>query len=179
MLGTWGIYSRRGSFALPLLGTQWPVWYLLALGGFVAVIAVLAVYDVRNHRIPNVVTYPAIAAGLLLAVVNPVGPWYDFVLGGLIGGGILLAITLASGGAMGMGDVKLGVVVGLVSGWPGVLVALFAAFASGAIVGVLLLAARRIGRRQPVPFAPALLAGTLVALFVGPQLVGLVVGRGF
>jgi prepilin signal peptidase PulO-like enzyme (type II secretory pathway) len=78
-----------------------------------------------------------------------------------------------------MGDVKLGVVVGLVSGWPGVLVALFAAFALGAIVGVLLLAARRIGRRQPVPFAPALLAGTLVALLAGPQLVGLVVGRGF
>jgi leader peptidase (prepilin peptidase)/N-methyltransferase len=157
---------------MPETSASWP--YVVGLAIFVGLIAAVAVYDVRSHRIPNVVTYPAIVAATVFAFFNPIGPWYEYVISGVLSGAILALIALASRGGMGMGDAKLGVVVGLITGWPAVLVALFIAFASGAVVGVGLMAARRIGRGQAIPFAPALLVGTITALFVGRQVVSFV-----
>ena len=65
---------------------------------------------------------------------------------------------------MGGGDAKLAALIGLVAGWPGVLVAVFAAFAVGAAAGLLLIAIGRLSRRQPLPFAPALAFGAATAI---------------
>ena len=54
------------------------------------------------------------------------------------------------------------------------LVALFVAFALGAVAGVLLIAIGRLGRRDPLPFAPALAVGAATAALAGRQLAGLI-----
>jgi leader peptidase (prepilin peptidase)/N-methyltransferase len=52
-----------------------------------------------------------------------------------------------------------------------VIAALFIAFAGGAVVGLALVASGRIGRREPMPFGPALAGGAIVGMVAGPQLV--------
>ena len=74
---------------------------------------------------------------------------------------------------MGGGDAKLAALIGLVAGWPAVLVAVFVAFALGAVAGLLLMAVGRLGRRDPLPFAPALAVGAATAALAGRQLAGL------
>jgi leader peptidase (prepilin peptidase)/N-methyltransferase len=150
----------------------WPAWYLAILGLYGLLLVGLAAYDARHQRIPNVALYPALAAGLAVAIVQPVGPWWSFVGAGLLAGLSLGLLALITGG-IGLGDAKLAALIGLVVGWPAVLVALFAAFAIGAVSGLILMAVGRIGRRQPVPFGPALAAGAVVGFLGGPGVVHL------
>ncbi len=130
--------------------------------------------DVDHHRLPDVIVLPLAAvtfAGLLLtSLITPID-WS----GVLIGAGIWLVVIgglwLASGGrGMGFGDVKLAPTLGAVAGLSGAgaaAVGLLAAFLLGGLVGVALLASRRVGRRGHVPFGPFLLLGALIGLTAG------------
>lgn len=149
---------------------SWPAWYLAVMIGFAALLGGIAAYDARRRRIPNAVVYPAILAAALLALVSPSGPWWSFLGAGLLAALALGSLAAVSRGGMGFGDVKLGALIGLLVGWPGVLVALFVAVASGAVAGLTLVALGRLGRRDPLPFAPALAVGALVGLLAGERL---------
>jgi prepilin signal peptidase PulO-like enzyme (type II secretory pathway) len=147
-----------------------PAWYVAVVLVYVAFLLVVAGYDLRRRRVPNAAVYPALAAALVIAPFHPLGPWWGFVVGGVFAATVLAAIAFASRGAMGLGDVKLATVIGLMAGWPGVVIALLIAFGGGAIAGVALLASGRIGRQEPIPFAPALAFGACVTLLAGPQI---------
>ena len=152
---------------------SWPAWYLAVVVAYAAFLGAIAVYDARTHRIPNRAVYPALVAAVALAFVHPRGPWWSFLLAGLFAGSLFVLLGIATRGGIGFGDAKLAALIGLMSGWPVVLVALFLAFSSGAVVGVALIASGRIARRDPVPFGPALATGAVAAVVAGPQLVGL------
>jgi len=156
---------------VPNTPSSWPTWYVAILLAYAVFLVAIAIYDARWQRIPNRAVYPAVAVAVVLAFFQPTGPWWSFVLAGLFGGLLLFAIAIASRGGLGLGDAKLAVLIGLMSGWPSIIAALFLGFAGGAVVGVGLLASGRIGRRDPMPFGPALAAGAIAAIFVGPQLV--------
>jgi prepilin signal peptidase PulO-like enzyme (type II secretory pathway) len=148
-------------------------WTVPLVVGYAAFLTGIAVYDVRRHRIPNVAVYPAIVIAIVVAFVRPDGPWWSFLLSGLGAAAFFIALGTVSRGSMGMGDAKLAALIGLAAGWPGVLVALFVAFALGALAGVLLMAVGRLGRRDPLPFAPALAIGAATAAVAGRPLAGL------
>jgi leader peptidase (prepilin peptidase)/N-methyltransferase len=81
---------------------------------------------------------------------------------------------------LGLGDVKLAAVVGLVTGWLGwgiAVVAAFLGFLLGGLAGVALVLAGRAGRRTAIPFGPFMLAGALVAVAQGGTLVDAYLGR--
>ena len=156
---------------MPNTPSSWPTWYVAILLAYAVFLVAIAIYDARWQRIPNRAVYPAVGAAIVLAFFQPTGPWWSFVLAGLFGGLLLFAVAIVSRGGLGLGDAKLAVLIGLMSGWPSILAALFLGFAGGAVVGVGLLASGRIGRRDPMPFGPALAAGAIAAIFVGPQLV--------
>lgn len=148
-------------------------WTVPLVVGYAAFLIGIAIYDVRRHRIPNVAVYPAVLVAVGVAFVRPDGPWWSFLLSGLGAAAFFIALGTVSHGAMGMGDAKLAALIGLVAGWPAVLVALFVAFALGAVTGVLLMAVGRLGRRDPLPFAPALAIGAATAALAGRPLAGL------
>ena len=154
--------------------SSWPGWTVPLVVGYAAFLIGISVYDVRRHRIPNVAVYPAVLVALGVAFVRPDGSWWTFLLSGLGAAAFFIVLGSVSGGSMGMGDAKLAALIGLVAGWPGVVVALFVAFALGAITGVLLMAVGRLGRRDPLPFAPALAVGAATAAVAGRQLAGLI-----
>lgn len=149
---------------------SWPAWYVAAVAALLALVVALAVHDARTQRIPNLVVYPALGAGLLLALASPVRPWWSGLAAGLFAGGLLVLLDVISHGGMGMGDAKLAALIGLLVGWPAILVALLVAFTFGAAVALVLLAAGRVGRRDAIPFGPALAVGALVGLTAGPAL---------
>ena len=152
----------------------WPGWTVPLVVGYAAFLIGISVYDMRRHRIPNVAVYPAILVALVVAFVRPDGAWWTFVLSGLGAAVFFIVLGAVSAGGMGMGDAKLAALIGLVAGWPAVVVAIFVAFALGAVAGVLLMAVGRLGRRDPLPFAPALAVGAATAAVAGRQLAGLI-----
>jgi leader peptidase (prepilin peptidase)/N-methyltransferase len=142
----------------------------------------LAAIDLRVQLVPVRVLYPvlvAVAAGLVAAslVESRVSAIGHAAAVGLACFGVFLVVHLVVPEGMGFGDVRLAGLVGAVTGWLGpgwhgaadAFVALLAAFASGALVGVGLVALRGYGRKSRVPFAPFLSLGGVVGVVFGPQ----------
>jgi leader peptidase (prepilin peptidase) / N-methyltransferase len=160
--------------ALLLTGLR-PATVALAWAGAAGI--VLGAVDLAVHRLPDRVTFPAAAAvaAALLADAAVLGTWPDLLragaAGAAAGGGALLAALLAPAG-LGLGDVKLLGLLGLVLGWVG-WGALLAGVLLGLVVGaagaLALVATRRAGWRTAVPFGPPLIAGAVLALaLAGP-----------
>ena len=131
------------------------------------VYALLAIFvsDLRYMTIPDKVVYPAIFLSLLYSlffIQDSV-----FLISGLRTAGFFYFLVLVTKGrGMGLGDVKLAGLMGLILGWPKIAVALFLAFLTGAVVGVILilLGKKRFG--EHIPFGPFLAGSTLITLFL-------------
>ena len=81
-----------------------------------------------------------------------------------------LQFIVSRGHWIGGGDLRLGFLLGLVVGWPGVLLTLVIAYVTGAIIGLLLIANKHKKLSSAVPFAPFLIFGALITLFWGTQI---------
>jgi len=112
-------------------------------------------------------------AGLFLLerILWPLSPWWDSLLGAILGFTLLLLISLVSKGGMGGGDIKLFALLGLVLGVKGMLLSFFLAVLFGAVLGILAILLRLVKRRQPIPFGPFIAAGTLVSYFWGSEII--------
>lgn len=152
-----------------------PVAVLPAFLWFAAVVAVLVVVDLDHKRIPNRILYPGTVVAVVLLAV---GAWVDgepgAVLRGLGGGamyfGFLLLVALLARGGFGMGDVKFGFLLGTFAAyrsWESLAVAAVMAFMVGGLVSIVLLVLRRAGRRDTIPFGPALAIGVAIAIAAG------------
>ncbi len=135
---------------------------------------VIFVYDLKHFIIPDKVIFSAIIIALIYNLFQLFTTHYPLstVLNNLyaaFGAAIFfLAIVLVSRGKwMGLGDVKLAFFMGLLLGFPNILVALFLAFLIGAIIGVGLILAKRKHLKSELPFGPFLVTGTFIALFWG------------
>lgn len=143
-----------------------PAWLWLA--GWAVL---LTVVDLQHKLLPNRALLPATAGAVALltgaAVVT--GDWAALLRGvacGLVLGVVLYLMVLITPNGLGLGDVKLGPLLGLYLGWLGVasvVVGVFLGFVAQAVLAVVLLAARRVSGDTQLPFGPALLAGALVA----------------
>ena len=135
--------------------------------GYLTVLLVCAAVDIRTFRVPNVVTYPAIAGALTVAVVSRDASVALALGGGAVTGGLLLAPALLTRGAgLGMGDVKLATFAGLALGIQHVVPMLLLMGLSGGAVAAFLLATGLRGRRDPIPYAPFVSGATIVVLLV-------------
>lgn len=142
---------------------------------FVSVGLALAVIDLDTKRLPNPLTLPsyAVLGVLLLLPAVDGGLWSDYLrawLGALALFAFYFLLVVVYPAGMGLGDVKLAGVLGLVLGWlswAAVLVGGFLGFLLGAVVGGLLMLSRRAGRKSKIPFGPFMLAGALLAVVFG------------
>jgi leader peptidase (prepilin peptidase) / N-methyltransferase len=167
-----------GAVAAPLVlqryGASWQV--LLIYGGYVAALVVLFATDLDQRLLPDVITLPliAFAAIVLVAGLSIFIRTNDDVLWA-VGSAIvvpagLYALSIPFGrGAIGQGDLKLLVSVGLLLGSANLVYALIGgALLAGVVVGVLLFV-RRISLKAYVPYGPFLIAGILWAMLGLPQ----------
>jgi leader peptidase (prepilin peptidase) / N-methyltransferase len=150
-------------------GASASVWLDLI---FVAALVAITRIDLEHRVIPDRITAPlAVAALVLTALVEP-HQLPQHLIAAAAAGGALFAVVLAYPAGMGMGDVKLVAVMGLVLG-TAVAPALLVALVSGTAVGIGIMARRGVGagRRTAIPFGPFLALGGVVALFAGPAMV--------
>ena len=149
---------------------------LLVIGAYVAALIVLFAIDLDQRLLPDVITLPLIGLALL-AFVTGSGPYVNTVeeLAWAAAAAIvvptalyLLAIPFGAG-AIGQGDLKLLVSVGLLAGAVNLFYGLVAgALLAGVVVAVLVFI-RRISMKSFVPYGPFLIAGTLWAILALPQ----------
>ncbi|HTU00752.1 MAG TPA: prepilin peptidase [Candidatus Sulfotelmatobacter sp.] len=144
---------------------------------FLCSLVAVSFIDLDYQIIPNAITLPGIPLGLLAGFAVGEPPLLDRLLGTLAGAGFLYLVLLYGGvfygqDAMGEGDLNLIALIGAFLGWRGVVVTLLVGCLVGSVIGLALIAGRRLGRRQHIPFGPFLAVGALVALFWGDALIG-------
>ncbi len=159
---------------------------------------VLMVIDLEHGLILNKVVYPSMAVALLISVflppskvaqldgaaallINTLPPQLQLgivsaAIGGGIGLGLFLLIVLISRGGMGWGDVKMATLIGLVSGFPVVFVALLLAVIGGGLIAGALLIFRIKKRKEAIPFAPFLSLGAIASLLFGSNILNWYLG---
>jgi leader peptidase (prepilin peptidase)/N-methyltransferase len=169
-------------FAVLVVGSVWLTGLrpaALAVAALAAAGLVLAQVDLAAHRLPDVVTYPAVfvCAAALLADAAVTGSWPALlraVIAAVVAFAVGAAAAALSPQGLGFGDVKLMGLLGLVLGWFGwavLLAGVLLGLAAGALGALVLVASRQAGWRTPVPFGPPLLLGAAVALSLSPSLV--------
>ena len=147
---------------------------LLFLFYIASSLIVISVYDLKHYLIPDNVLLPAVIISLLYKVAVNFSLDYvlNLFLAVLISSGFFFILWLVSGGKwMGFGDVKLAILLGILLGWPNILVALFLAFFLGAIVGVALLIFKKTKMKSEIAFGPFLILGTFLAMFWGQNII--------
>jgi len=135
--------------------------------GCVVLVAV-SVTDLESRRVPNRIVLPALVAALVARTA--LDPSVEWVLGMLATGGLLFVLAVIHPAGLGMGDVKLGGFLGAWLGWNGLLALVLGSFAAFIPAVAILVARGKAGRKVPLPFAPFLALGGIVALLAGPDI---------
>lgn len=164
----------------------WPVSLVLTLTLLVVVLACvcLAAMDMDVHRLPDRIMWPTMATlggGLLLAALVGGGmePLLRALLAGLAAGAFYLLLALASLArgslALGLGDVKLAVVLGAGLGWFGwaeAVLGIYSGFIVGGVIALVLLVSRRVGLKGHFAYGPSMMLGALAGLLLAAPALG-------
>jgi leader peptidase (prepilin peptidase) / N-methyltransferase len=149
-------------------------WDALVASFFCLVLVALSAADVRYRVVPNRIVLPA--AAVVLAAQTVLHPSPEWAIGGLAGGGFLFVAALAYPAGMGMGDVKLALLLGFMAGRD-IGIALMIGMVAALVPSVVLFARHGSkARKMAIPFAPFLALGGVVALFWGDALLDAYLG---
>ncbi len=140
---------------------------------FILILGVLSFIDWKTHRIPDL-------GNVILYLLGGVPLFFALSWEKLLGAGILFSffflLYLLRPEGVGFGDVKLSGAIGLFLGWRLGVLALFLAFLGGALLGVALILKKKKTLKDPLPFAPFLSGGAVVALLWGEKIIAWYLG---
>lgn len=153
----------------------------LAYAGFFWVLLALTVIDLEFKLLPNRVVFPALYVGWTVLIADAlldtgftagdVTALRDAAIGAAIFGGFLFLVAFIYPAGMGMGDVKLALLLGSFLGYIGgiglTVTGMFLSFLFGGFLGALIAVARGGGRKTQIPFGPWLALGTVTAVVIG------------
>jgi len=154
---------------------------------------VLGVIDLRHGLILNKIVYPTAVVALIIDVLSPPPGIINLslplpclgLISGIIGGAIglvfllipyLIALPIYKGEGMGLGDVKMAGLIGLVTGSGLVLVALLMAALLGGLVGGILILLKIKRRKESIPFGSLLALATIATLLWGSYILNWYLG---
>jgi prepilin signal peptidase PulO-like enzyme (type II secretory pathway) len=170
-----------------LIAAVWVMIFILFL--------LLSIIDLRHSIIPNSINLSLATLGLILIIFNGYydkfdalngsflryyaaifglreNIWLNYLFAALLGMAIFgLIIFFSKGRAMGLGDLKLVGALGLIFGWPDVLMVLFLSFIIGSLVSIFFLITRKKKIKDAVPFGPFLVIGASLTFFFGYQII--------
>jgi len=161
-----GAVLTLGSFLFAPTPLEVPIWTVLTL----TLLAVTFI-DFDWQIIPDLITIPGVAIGLILAILGPF-PLLSSIIGAVAGGGGLLLVAIAyrlvtGRDGLGMGDVKLMAMIGAFTGWQGVLGTLFIGSMVGTLICVSIILKGKGTRLTAFPFGTFLAPAAWVILFFG------------
>lgn len=164
---------------------QFPFVYIQPIFWLIVGVLLIIIFfsDLLSGLIPDILVISLSGLALIYRIIlttNGIMQTTDFwryILSGLGASLFFLAlIIITRGKGMGMGDAKLSLALGLVLGWPRILVGLFLSFILGALFSLILLAAGKKTIKQTIPFGPFLVLGTITSLIWGEWFWNLYIG---
>jgi leader peptidase (prepilin peptidase)/N-methyltransferase len=138
--------------------------------GFAATLAVISAIDVERRIIPNRIVLPATLAALTMQTVISPERAVEAAVAALAAAFVLYLPLVVYPAGMGMGDVKLALLLGAALGKSVVVALVVGLLAPVPVAILLLLLSGREARKTTIPFGPFLALGGLVALFFGEGL---------
>ena len=138
---------------------------------FISLLVIITVSDIAYMLIPDKILLFFLIPLVGARILAPLSPWWDSILGAVIGFSVLFLIAVLSKGGMGGGDIKLFFVIGLVLGTVSTLLTLFLASIIGTIFGIISLRIAKKGRKTPIPFGPSIAIAAVISYFYGGALV--------
>ena len=153
------------------------VFGMTSLGGvyivFIYILIVITVIDLDHMIIPDRLVGLGLITGIAAIFVGAIEiGWKNAFMGSLVYGGFLYLAGMVGKRifkkeAMGMGDVKLGVMMGLLLGWKMSIMSLYLSFLVASIVGLTAIMTGQLRKGDRIPFGPFLAVGTVLAMFFG------------
>ncbi|RAK21381.1 leader peptidase (prepilin peptidase)/N-methyltransferase [Anoxybacillus vitaminiphilus] len=140
-------------------------WTLISL------LMIIVVSDIHYMVIPDKVLLFFAVIFIMERIFIPLDPWWDSLVGAMIGFSLLLLIAFFSKGGMGGGDIKLFALLGFVLGGKMVLLAFFFSTLYGTIFGLIGMAFGKVRRGEPMPFGPYISIGTLTVYYFGQMII--------
>jgi leader peptidase (prepilin peptidase)/N-methyltransferase len=174
---TGAVFAFTGSYFFSIADTKTWVETLFYLGAF-SMLIVIALYDLKYMEIPMVVLWSAVIWTIIFSVVLD---WASFspllgILNMKIFSGILAGIVaflfffclsyFSKEKWMGMGDAYLGLLAGLVVGWPQIIIALMLSFFLGSAWGIIMILNKKKTMKSQIPFAPFLVLGIFASIML-------------
>lgn len=143
---------------------------------FICLLIALLFIDLFHYILPNSVTIPGLVLGFALSFINQRISWLESLWGILLGGGMLLGISLfyhyvKKIEGMGMGDVKMMAMIGAFLGWKLTLLTLILGSFLGALVGITIIIKTKESLKKQLPFGSFLSLAALISLFYGQQII--------
>lgn len=169
--------SIVGSLALTSAAPNY--WLVPAYVTFGLLMILLTVTDLDTKLIPNRILLPGTVVSILLLLAGavPAGLVGDLpraTLAGFVYFALMVVLALIARGGLGFGDVKLAFVIGVFAGfssWAHLAVAILGSFVLGGVTSLALLATRRVGRKDSIPFGPFMTVAAVLALVFGQAII--------
>ena len=152
------------------------IFHFLYLASLMTILFGIFLIDIKHYIIPNKLLIAAIVISLLYYwYISGLGI-YVYLLSAVIIFAVLFLLRLISGyiyhrEAFGMGDVKLGALLGFILSWKAALLAIFFGFLTAGLVLLVLAILHKIKRNSYIPFGPFLITGMIINLFFGKLIV--------
>jgi len=159
-----------------------------------SILIVIFVIDLENQLVLDIITFPAMIVAFVIAFFRPeivevnslgsgtisqavsqaasnaAGQAIIALLGGIVGLVAMAIPFIIYPSGMGMGDIKLAALVGLMTGYPLVILALLLSWISGGVIAGILLALKIKGRKDPIPAAVFMVVAAIVTLVWGQEI---------
>ncbi len=144
--------------------------HLLLVSVYTAILILITVTDLEHRLIFNVVILPSILLALAAAFFTPGLAWPSALVGGGVAFLLVYLAALIARGGLGEGDVTLSTFLGLIIGFPHILLNLVFAVFLGGFVAFLLLLTRRVGMKSFIPYGPFLTTTGWIMLVWGTEI---------
>ncbi|PHR27712.1 MAG: prepilin peptidase [Desulfotalea sp.] len=161
--------------AAALMGRYGVSFEFVCLFFFCAALLVIIVIDIHHQIIPDIISLPGIAAGIIFSVFSTTLTWQSSLIGVAAGGGVLYLIALCyfiirKIDGMGGGDIKLLAMIGAWLGWQSLPFVIFASSLSGSIIGIIAMVYQKKGARTRIPFGPFLSIAAFIFVFYSEKI---------
>ena len=135
------------------------------------VFVLLSVYDGLYKEVPDEISLPTILIsffGIWLLNIHSI----ESILTGLLIPVLFFGslFIFSRGKWLGGGDVRIGAMMGILLGWPNIIIGLFVGYALGSVFSIGGIIIKKLSRKSQIPFAPFLFIGTYIAMFWGKDI---------
>jgi len=141
---------------------------------YIVFLVIIFVYDLKWQLILDRVTVPAMIIALFFTwgILGVEVFLWHLVAGVIAGGFFLTQFIISRGRWIGGGDIRMGLIMGFMVGWPGILVALFISYVLGALISVLIVLKAKKKWSSQIAFGTFLSFGTFITILYGKFIVG-------